>query len=384
MKDKNYYEKGQFGFELKYDKELSSVQLPYKINSFRNKILNYTGFNSNKVEDVLQPLKTAIDYRAQLIAYNKIKEEVEISKAISGLVLIVNYENGELIVNTMFPSFDPNDRSTISFNQIYNSPFTSLYEPGSTIKPLIMLQALNNEIDENRKISTSPLNLKTSLLIEASHVRKKQVSLTEIIALSSNVGISTIALELGAQKIINIFKEFGFDFKTNINFPGEKEGVIPQLTNITDLTRVSFGYLLQITPIQLVAAYQIIANNGIKVPLRLLPEQDGKEHISFKLFPEENILKLKNMLRLAVTEGTGRQARIKGYNVYGKTGTVQKYKQGEGYSEDFIVSFIGFLDDPKILALVVIDSPKTNKSGSRAAAPVFKNIMEEILLFYNK
>ncbi|HDZ86615.1 MAG TPA: hypothetical protein ENH57_02865, partial [Actinobacteria bacterium] len=215
-------------------------------------------------------------------------------------------------------------------------------------------------------------------------------SLANIIAESSNVGISKVGLAIGKQKLHKYFGKFGLLEKTGIDFPGEVSGYVPKPKHWygPTIATVSFGQGIAMTPLQLARAYSVIANKGklyrpFFVKKVMAPDgriiKSNKPKMLRRVLSEKSAFEGILMLEKVVAEGTGKSTAIKGYTVAGKTGTAQKPKVGEiGYGDDYVSSFVGFApaENAELLVLVVVDSPTKGFYGSQVAGPAFKNILE--------
>jgi cell division protein FtsI (penicillin-binding protein 3) len=211
------------------------------------------------------------------------------------------------------------------------------------------------------------------------------MTLADIIARSSNIGISMVADRVGSDALASSFSKFGYGVPTGIGFPGEASGLMPQLTKWTDLTRatVSFGAGVAVTPLQMASVYATIANGGTWVQPRLVrgvraPDGSVKEADGS---PTRRVVRpstakvLAQMLAYAVQDGTGEAAQISGYQVAGKTGTAKKLNQAGHYTNRYVASFIGFLpaSAPRVVVAAIIDEPQTVYGGV-AAAPLFQEV----------
>lgn len=232
---------------------------------------------------------------------------------------------------------------------------------------------------------------------EASSHRFGWLSLQSIIAKSSNIGIIKIAQQLGDQKFSNYIRKFGFGEKTGVDLPGESSGQLKDVSQWSDLSlaSISFGHEIAVTPIQMVTALSAIANGGNLMLPRITKAvlKNGKIVETFKpkrirrVISDKTSRQMIEVLKNTVKNGTGIPAALAEFEAAGKTGTAQKYDQASGaYSkEDYLASFIGFVpaDAPKIVVLVMIDSPRKAHWGGEVAGPVFRKISKEVLRYLN-
>ncbi|MDI6689881.1 MAG: penicillin-binding protein 2 [Actinomycetota bacterium] len=334
-----------------------------------------------------------LDRDIQFKTEETLKKGVEKFHAKSGLAIVMNPKTGEIYAMANYPSFDLNNFSKTSSEVIRNRAVTDIYEPGSTVKAIIASAALEERLFTPKNIFYLPSTIKVSnKVIKEAHPRPpRNFTFTQIITESSNVGVVTIGLKLGREKIYEYLSAFGLTEKSRIDFPGESKGYVPPPDKWygTTIANIPFGQGLSATPLQMIQAISIIANDGLKVRPHLLSSiisPQGKVVKTFSRDSGEKVLsskttrQMRDILEQAVDMGTGKTARIPGYRVAGKTGTAQKVKKyNRGYeSGKYIASFVGFVpaQDPQLIILVVIDEPQDAIWGSVAAAPIFKEIAE--------
>ncbi|OQM34214.1 penicillin-binding transpeptidase domain-containing protein [bacterium endosymbiont of Pedicinus badii] len=274
-----------------------------------------------------------------------------------------------------FPSYNPNNFSFLRVKNMRNRAITDLLEPGSTIKPIIVIAALENGIvKKNSIINTIPYKIDGHLVEDVSYNEK--LTLSGILKKSSNVGISKLALAIPFDKILKIYKEFGIGESTNLGIIGEKFGFFPKKKFFSEIERASFsyGYGFMVTPLQIARLYAIIGSLGIKKPLSILKLENpaqGKRIIS-----EEIAIQVLKMMEIQNTNTS-----TSSYKIAAKTGTVRKVKN-KRYIKKYISYTAGIapIENPMFSLVIVINDPKNGKYyGSMVALPVFKNIMENAL-----
>ncbi len=331
-----------------------------------------------------QPLAVSIDLRLQYLAYRELKRAMTEHSAQSGSIVILDVETGEVLAMVNQPGYNPNDRSQYNASRYRNRAVTDILEPGSSIKPIIMAAALaSNKFQPGSRIDTSPGYID----IGAKRIEDKRnlgrISLTDIIARSSNVGITRVAMQLEPEQLWESLADFGFGSLTASGFPGESSGLLNHFGHWRPIGQatLAYGYGVSVTPLQLARAYAIIGAGGLARPVSLLrTDAPSSER---RVISEANAAAVLSMME-AVTKqgGSGTKAAIPGYRVAGKTGTAWKFATG-GYSQNKYLSiFAGLVpaSRPRLAAVVVVDEPsRADYYGGDVAAPVFARVMSESL-----
>ena len=279
------------------------------------------------------------------------------------------------------PSYNPNNRIQLDLSSVRNRAVTDVFEPGSTVKPFTVAVALESGLDMGYVIDTSPGFLRIDDAVIKDPRNRGVLDLGGILAHSSQVGISRLALSLNEYDIWKQFQTLGFGEVTGVGFPGESSGFLPNRRRWKDIERVTFayGYGLTVTPLQLASAYSTIASGGIKREVTLIADQvsEGERVMNARI-----ALQLQSMLGRVITEGTGRKAAIESYDVGGKTGTARKIGEN-GYDDTrHIAFFAGFAPQysPRFVGVVLINEPKTEQvGGGSIAAPIFSRVMSNVL-----
>jgi cell division protein FtsI (penicillin-binding protein 3) len=329
-------------------------------------------------------LRSSIDLRLQYLAYRALKSSIQQHKAESGSIVILDIETGEVLAMVNQPTYNPNDRSQFSAERYRNRAITDIFEPGSSIKPLIMAAAIESgRYRASSVVDTSPGYVVVGPKRIEDSRNLGRVSLTTILSLSSNVGATKIALSLEPDQLWQTLSRFGFGSLTSSGFPGESAGL---LTHFNDWRKINqatlgYGYGVSVTPLQLAQAYAAFGNDGQIRPVSLVKlEQPGDGQ---RIMDSETAVAIRLMMEEVVRPGgTGSAAGVPGYRVAGKTGTSWKFSAG-GYSEDEYFSvFAGLVpaSNPKLAAVVIIDEPTGDLYyGGDVAAPVFGEVMTEAL-----
>ncbi len=332
-----------------------------------------------------QDLMLSIDQRIQAIAYRELKGAVRAFKATSGSVIVVDVHTGELLSMVNSPSFNPNNRSNTPANRIRNRAITDMFEPGSTMKPLSLLSAMEFGIaSADTIVDTSPGWMRLGGRRIGDPINRGQLTMEEILIHSSNMGTAKLALAMPKQYLLDKFFEVGFSNDTGSGLIGESPGMMSDRNRWSqhELASLSYGYNLAITPMQLANLYTTIANGGIKRPFSIVKvnEPDAGE----RLFSENLTADLREMLEGVVEKGA-KKALVDGYRVGGKTGTSIKAVAG-GYGNDYVGLFAGMapIDNPEVVVVVVINEPGGDLyHGGDVAAPVFSRVMKGALQVLN-
>ena len=368
----------QEGLEKSYDNVLSGINGKQKF------------FKNAKQEIISQPLEViktvqgedihlTIDATLQFYSYKYLAEAIKKNKAKSGTVIILDNKKGELLAMASYPSYNPNNpQRKIQKNRA----LVEAYELGSVLKPIVLSKAFDNELFLPDEIVDIPrrLNLNDKVIIDS----KNHIELTpkEIIAVSSQVGASKIALELGYKDLKKNYYDFGFTKPISINFPSSSFGYMNVKEKVLDkeLASLGYGYGIKVSPFQIASAYSVFANNGVIKDFQIFKNQKAT---SQKIISSESASHILDALRMVVEDGTGKTAKIKGFSVGGKTGTAHQTRTGSGYADDlYIASFVGIapLSDQSLTIFVSIENPGLNSyTGGAVAAPVFAKIAESSL-----
>lgn len=377
---KNY---GLSGIEQMYNRELSQDISKKRAKRARRGEIIYD--RKLKEELSVANVYLTIDAVAQFYAESALWAEVEKIGAKHGIAIVQETKTGKILAAASYPV---KDGQSLAFQ------FT--YEPGSTFKSIAISSALDAgvvQMTDSIDMSDRKWEIARGVVVRDNQHDKDFLSIPEILQLSSNIGAGKIALELGAKNLFYYIKAFGFGTKTDINFNGESKGNVPPYTKWTtvDTATKGYGYGVAVTPIQLINAYSAIANGGILMQPHIVDRIEyagGKVDKKSKPVKIRRVIKketsdmMKKALQSVVEAGSGKRARITGYQVAGKTGTAEKLSKEGGYAKrKHIVSFCGFapVSDPQFTVLVVLDDPDKYSFGSSAAAPVFKEIMERML-----
>lgn len=376
-------ERGQEGMELAYDAWLSG-------ESGAKQVLKDMRGNTVKELQLLKAarpgrnLALSIDLRLQYLAHRELKAAVQQNGAIGGSLVIMDVHTGEVLAMTNQPAYNPNDRARVRADGLRNRALTDLFEPGSTMKPLAVMAALETgRFKAHSVIDTSPGHIRVGRKTLLDPVNYGKLDLSMVIAKSSQVGMTKLALDLEPETVRNMYARLGLGQAVGTGFPGEAVGQLPSYRNWKPIQRATyaFGYGLNLTPLQLAQAYSVLATGGLKRQASLLRvDQAGP---SERVIDKQLADTVVDMLRRAVSvEGTATRAQISSYPVAGKTGTVHKVGPGGYQDNKYIASFVGMApaDNPRIVAVAMIDEPSDSQYfGGQVAAPLFSRVAEGAL-----
>lgn len=392
---------GIVGLEVKYDKYLQGEN---------GKILTLTDARGVEIENAGErrqepvdgnDLHISLDYNIQMYAEQAAKKAMEEHGAERVSVLMMNPQNGEILAMVNVPEFNLNEPFTINgevetnqdkLNTMWrNACINDTYEPGSTFKIITASAAL----EEGVVTLEDKFNCPGYKIVEDRKIRCAKVGghgaedFTQGIMNSCNPVFIELGLRLGSEKYYSYFKKFGLLQKTNVDLPGEAATIMHNPKNIgqVELATISFGQSFQITPIQLATTVSSIINGGNRITPHLglyVTDEEGKTAKTFQYETQEGIVSektsetMKMLLEKVVSEGGGKNAAIEGFSIGGKTATSQTLPRS---ANKYISSFLGFApaDDPQVLALVIIHDPKGVYYGGTIAAPVVKDIFENVL-----
>ncbi|MCK4378344.1 MAG: penicillin-binding protein [Deltaproteobacteria bacterium] len=344
-----------------------------------------------------------IDRTIQHTVEQELARTVAGSGAKRGLAMVMDVESGAILAMSQYPFFNPNSFTSSKPSIWRNRAVVDMLEPGSTFKVFTVAAALDQGVitpDDCFDCEQGKYRV-GGRIIHDTHKHGK-LNVTEIVKLSSNIGCSKIAARLGKQDLYEFLSRCGFGSRTGIDFPGEKQGILRDWHRWrdVDLSNISFGQGVGVTPVQLMMAYAALANGGYLVKpylVQAVVNENGwkvyEHHVASgrrRAFSPKVARQVLAMLEKVVDDdGTAPKARIPGYRVAGKTGTSQKYDpQKKKYSrKNYLASFIGFIPAPenhgKLLIYVMVDEPRTSIYGGMVAAPAFSRIGQRLLAYLN-
>ena len=334
-----------------------------------------------------QDIQLTIDQRIQALAYKELKQAVQYYKATSGSAVVVAVNTGEILALVNSPSFNPNNRAGVSAHRIRNRAVTDAYEPGSSVKPLAVLSALEfGSAQVDSLIDTSPGWMHLGGNIVRDPRNYGEIDLTEIIRKSSNMGTSKLALSVPKEFLLDMYYHVGLMSDSGANLLGETNGIFNERNRWSDfeLSTLSFGYGISVTALQLARMYSILGDGGIKRPLSIVKPDEPVE--SERVISEHATQQVLRMMESVIQEGgSAQKASVPGYRVAGKTGTSRK-ANANGYGEEYVNIFAGVapVSDPQLAVVILINEPKGELYyAGQTAAPVFAKIMAASLQMLN-
>lgn len=377
-------DRGQEGIELAFDAQLTSQSGKKEI------IRDLLGRSVRDVGELLpaesgETLTLTLDLRLQYLAYRELKRAIAANGGTSGSVVMMDVRTGEVLALVNQPGYNPNDRSSLKPEAMRNRAITDLFEPGSVMKPLTMALALEAGIVSSQStIDTNPGRLKLGRFTIRDFRNYGELTATEVIKKSSNVGIVKIAQELAAEEFWQGFYDFGLGENVGLGFPGEATGSLPNPMRWDKVTQgaLAYGYGMSTTPLHLAQAYATLANGGRRVNARLIDGVttfgEGRQVVSERA--AEAVLEM--MKTVVQPGGTATRADLDWYSVAGKTGTTHKVGSA-GYEEaKYVSSFVGIVpaDNPQVVTVVVINEPPEDAYfGGEVPATVFRGIMQQAM-----
>lgn len=375
---------GQEGLELAYNEWLEGAPGSKRV------IKDRLGRTVEEVELVREPqpgndLRLTIDRRLQYLAYRELKRTVLEHGARSGSVVVMDSTTGEVLAMANQPSYNPNQPSPDS-DGLRNRAMTDVFEPGSVMKPISVLSALENElVRPDTPVDTHPGYVYMSGYTIKDHRNYGVLDVTGIITKSSNVGASKLALQLEPERMWDTYTRLGFGEATGTGFPGESAGVLRNYRRWRPVEQatISYGYGISVTVLQLAQAFAALADEGrLRQPSLVLGAVNPPISVTDPTLARQVAAMLETV---PGPTGTGRQARVANYRVAGKTGTSRK-ASAAGYASRYVASFAGFApaSDPRLVCITVINDPSGEKyGGGDVAAPLFSSVMSGALRLLN-
>ncbi|WP_281674600.1 penicillin-binding protein [Veillonella tobetsuensis] len=393
-------DKGLEGLEMVLDDELKGGIQKELVATDRKGNAIFGSVLSKYLPDKGKSVTLTIDASIQFIAERALDKAMEDTGAKHASVIVMDPKTGEILAMANRPSYDPNNYNQSGEEAFKNIAVTNLYEPGSTFKPIIASAAL---AAGKWKLDTV-YNDKGAFAANGHIIRNWNgegygpVRLLDILKYSLNTGMAEIGTTTGADILSKYVRNYGFGSKTGIELPGEGDGILynPEDMSKLDVATMSIGQGIAVTPLQMVRAFGALSNGGAMMKPHIIKSYSNSQgdvtsttetSVVGQPVPAETAKTIVDILEKEVSEGGGTKAMVEGYHFGGKTGTAQKLdtKHGGYLDGQYIASFIGFgpVEDPKFVVLVVIDDPqKGSYYGSQIVAPVFKDIVSQLVRYY--
>lgn len=393
-------DKGLDGLEMVLDDELKGGIQKELVATDRKGNAIFGSVLSKFLPDKGKSVTLTIDATIQFIAERALDKAMVDTGAKHASVIVMDPKTGEILAMANRPSYDPNNYNQSGEEAFKNIAVTNLYEPGSTFKPIIASAAL---AAGKWKLDTV-YNDKGAFAANGHIIRNWDgegygpVRLLDILKYSLNTGMAEIGTLTGADILSKYIRDYGFGSETGIELPGEGAGILynPEDMSKLDVATMSIGQGIAVTPLQMVRAFGALANGGAMMKPHIIKSYSNSQgdvtsttetSVVGQPVPAETVKTIVDILEKEVSEGGGTKAMVEGYHFAGKTGTAQKLdtKHGGYLDGQYIASFIGFgpVEDPKFVVLVVIDDPqKGSYYGSQIVAPVFKDIVSQLVRYY--
>lgn len=353
--------------------------------------------STEKRPDAGSSIVLTIDENIQYIAERELATAITETHARAGTVVVQDPSSGEILAMANWPTFNPNAVSDAPPEARMNRAIAALYEPGSVFKIVTLSAAIDQGITNPDEVVDCQMG---AIYIAGHRIRDHKaygmLPVSKILAYSSDVGAIKIGLRLGAPKLYDYIRAYGFGSPSGIDLPGESRGLLRRLENWTPVSvgSISMGQEVGVTPIQVVTAMSAIANGGLLYRphvVAAMGQQSAEAPMPqpppVRVIQATTAATMRRMLEGVVLDGTGKLARLDGYTTAGKTGTAQKIDPATGrYSAtQLIASFVGFapINNPVLTVLVQLDSPVGNHEGGSVAAPVFKRIAQQVMAYRN-
>ena len=373
-----------------------------RIYLHHNLFSHITGFKSSEIKSKVErnfnqilengkDVKLSVDLRVQTIVYDELLRSLEKFDANSAVTIVMDVNNGEIISMVSLPDFNPNHPEDIKAFTENNLATEARYEMGSTLKIFNAALAFENnmQLEEKQFLINEGYQITYDKLIEDKHIKDKIINFDDIFTKSSNVGSIQLIESIGIEKQKDFFIKMDFHNDLKINGLSTVKNKLPSDWNDLASKFISYGYGISISPISLVSVYCSLVNGGFKINPKIhITDKSNKEKVLKSLTSQ----KVNNLLRKIVESGTGKNAKVNGLTVGGKTGTSRKLENGEYSEKKVITSFIGTfpINKPKYIAFVLFDEPRRNTKeflenfGGNTAAPTFSRIVRKVSPILNK
>jgi cell division protein FtsI (penicillin-binding protein 3) len=345
-----------------------------------------------------QSIVLTIDQTVQYQTERALAAAVRQSRARSGTAIVLDPRNGEVLALANAPTFDPNEPGESDSQARSSDALQNIYEPGSTFKMVAYSAAIEERLARPEdRIDCQMGSIKVAGRVVRDHTAFGTLTLTEALAKSSNVAAIKLGLRVGNQRMYDYITRFGFGAKTGIELPGETQGLLRKVErwHPSSMGSIAIGQEIGVTPLQMASAFGALANDGVHVAphlVRELRDEEGAtvrraEPAARRVIGAETARTVRRMLESVTLKGTAKAAQLEGYTAAGKTGTAQKIDpRTKTYSKTkFVASFVGFapVENPSVVIVVVINEPVGAYHGGDVAAPVFREIAEQVLPYMN-
>lgn len=347
----------------------------------------YNKFLSNNLDDK-NKLELSIDVRVQTIVHEALSTAMTRYRADGAAGIVMDVTSGEIYAMVSMPDFDPHNPNKAKPDQIFNRASLGMFELGSIFKVCTMAMALENKSSSLNDVYYVKDPIRASKFqINDYHSTTNWLSMPEIFMHSSNIGTARIALGVGSEKQKKFLKKFGLLDKLSVEISEKGTPIIPDSARWNEISTmtISYGHGIAISPLHFAQVTSALVNGGYMYPATLIKYENNKDDTQIeRIISEETSANIRKLMRLTVTDGSGRLSEVKGYLVGGKTGTADKAKKGGYHTNSKISSFVAAfpMNDPKFVIMLMVDNPKAEVKSTtiagRAVAPIAKEIIEKI------
>lgn len=386
---------GYFGLEGYYDQDLAGLPGIVKTERDLSGKPIIVGVQEMVQGENGRDLYLTLDKNVQRITKTILEAGVEKYAAKSGCIFVYKPKRGEFLAMTCTPDFDPGDYSAFSSDFYANPAVSSVYEPGSIFKPLVMAAALNEGVvkPSDTYTETGPVTISGYEINNWDKSFNGELTLTEILEKSSNLGMVYVGSKLKKEVFRDYLHKYGFGYKTGIDLQGELPSRIKQKWYPIDYATAAFGQGIAVTPIQMVTAFGSILNDGWLMKPHVVGRirSDSGEERTIEPRKVRQVVTAKTsktirkMLEQVVSHAEVKWKIPQGYTIGGKTGTAQIAFEGSYAANRTVASFVGFtpVESPEYLIMVMLNEPSVSQWGSETAAPLFFSVLNELILYYN-
>lgn len=383
---------GRAGIELSQEETLrGAIVKKWQDRDRLGRVYDESETKREPPKDIVLTISNSIQYKVE----EALEKGVKAANAKSGMAIVIDPKNGEILAMANYPTFDPNKFNEASPDVYANKTIQSIYAPGSVFK----LVTYSSALEEKLITPDGELDCNRGVLDVAGHIFRdahcgSRISYTDAFAFSSNIGAIKTGMKLGKEKFYHYARQFGFGAPTGVELPAEVRGQFrsPENWYGDSLASMSIGYEMGVTALQTASAFATIANDGLRVKPHIIKEirsNDGKDIATteagkVQVVSPETARSLRRMMQKVVLSGTGKRAQLNGYSSAGKTGTAWKFdeKLKKVSASKYIASFIGLapVENPAVVIAVVLDEPQGGaRNGGQVSAPIFREIAEQIL-----
>ena len=375
---------GQEGIELAFNEKLAGKPGTRRVIKNRlGQIVEDMGQTVLPIDG--QDIQLSVDSKVQFFAYQRLRQAVLEHRAAAGSVVVIDVEKNEVLALANYPSYTPENRTSLTGAQLRNRALTDTFEPGSTMKPFVISLALDRGlVTPESVIQTAPGKLAMAGHVISDSHPHGALTVREVIQKSSNIGTVKIALQMPAQSMWEMFTQIGLGQKPQVPFPGAVSGKLRAANTWHPIEQatMSYGYDLSASLFQLTQAYTMFARDGVMMPASLIKHKDTDLATGHRVIDARHASVVREMLHtVTLPGGTAIKAQTMGYSVGGKTGTAHK-SEGKGYVHKYRGFFVGLapIDHPRIAVGVMIDEPSNGVYyGGDVAAPVFSQTVQQTL-----